>query len=572
MSFFLRQHSLPLFLILALYLGLVLPTVSRQGISWDEQTDLDITRAYLNQPGGWLKGSPLDPSQTRLPHASVALIYSLTGVSDLFTARLVSVLAGLLTLVGVDRYCQQHLSRAAALLATGLLATSPFYLSFARVAFTETDIYLACVLIWLLIALDRLRQKSTLGRAAVVGLLLGLGLSAKFTTLSIIPVVVYTIFQGKRASPPSNLPDASGWQVGGVAAAFYTLVVAGLALANTLLSGTSAAQSRYPVFLLLLIGWLLGLAWLFWHRRQTTSTALLSILIISLAFLTFLIAPPDHLTNPNILHSLLDRFQREMRFSPAFMGEAAGLHILSILFKSSPLVGFGLLLSWLLILPQWRRPELRAPILISLFYFGGLVLLPLAQTFYVIPILPILAIFAAERFCHLAARWRWAAAALGVGAVVLLATDLAACYPDFNLNGYQWLGAHQLLGRSSIGYRSVIQTPSDGVEQVITWLNEHTAPGERVTSYLLEDHIVKAFAPNPVYRISNGFKELGRPITEYLVTEINTEIPQSWWTPKTSSAVFASPGDVAWLAEVYTKVFSVQRAFGIEMAAVWKKR
>ena len=565
-----RRPTLPLLLILVIHLGLLVPTVTRQGISWDEQTDLDITRAYLN-PGGWLRGSPLDLSQTRLPHASVALIYTLTGTSDLITARLVSVLVGLLTLVGVYVYCRPRFGMAVALLAAGLLATSPFYLSFARVAFTETDIYLACILIYLLIALDHFRLQPNLGLAAGVGLLLGLALSAKFTTLSIIPAVVYAVFQGKRGNISPDLSHVNRYQVGGVVAAVCTLVIAGLAVANTLLSGTGAYHYRLPAFLLLLLGWLLGLAWLARHRDQTSSPILLSVLIVSLAFLTFFLTPPDHLTNPAILNSLLDRFQNEVRYNLVFMIEAAGLHVFSTLFKSSPLIGLWLLLSWLLILPQWRRPELRAPILVSWLYFGGLLLLPLAQTFYVIPILPILTIFAAERFFYFAAHWRWPVYSLGIAAAIFLVADLVTCYPDYNLNGYQWLGARQLLGRPSIGYRSVVQTPSDGVEQVIYWLNGHAAPGDQVTSYLLEEHIVNATAPEPQYQIINGFSNPGPPTTQYVVTEINTAIPQSWWRQNTSSLRIENPWN-SWLNNHYTKAFSIQRAFGIEMAAVWKKK
>ncbi|MFN2168874.1 MAG: hypothetical protein ACK2U9_21785, partial [Anaerolineae bacterium] len=81
-----QRASLALALILALYLGLILPTVDRQGISWDEATDLAIARSYL-QPGGWLRGSRDDPSQARLPMAAVALVYQVTGRHDLLTAR-----------------------------------------------------------------------------------------------------------------------------------------------------------------------------------------------------------------------------------------------------------------------------------------------------------------------------------------------------------------------------------------------------------------------------------------------------------------------------------------------------
>ena len=193
------KKLLPLFCILALYLVLLLPTVARQGISWDEQTDLDITRAYL-KPGGWLIGSTSDSSQTRLPMAPVAMVYALLNTSNLITGRLVSVGVGLLTLVGIYIYCLRRFSRAAGLLACALLATSPFFLSFARVAFTESDIYLACVFAWLLVCVDRLVKQAVIGRAVLVGVVLGLALSAKATTLAILPVVWYAVYQATEVS------------------------------------------------------------------------------------------------------------------------------------------------------------------------------------------------------------------------------------------------------------------------------------------------------------------------------------------------------------------------------------
>jgi 4-amino-4-deoxy-L-arabinose transferase-like glycosyltransferase len=499
-----RSQWFYLALILLLYLVLLVPTLARQGISWDEQTDLEIASAYL-QPNGWFVGSPLDPSQTRLPHFAVALVYSILQTSDLLTARWVSVWVGVLTLLGVYQYSRQRLTPTTGLVACALLATSPFFLSFARVAFTETDIYLACCLAWLLVCFARLEDRPTVGRAAAVGMLLGLTLSAKFTAVAILPALGFAIFQCKQP----------GWNL-----------------------------SRK-----LALGALIG----------------------GLACVSFFLLPPEHLTNPAILRSLAERFKQEMGFRPAFMLEAAALHLGSILVKSSPLLGLGLLLGWLIAILRWRRPQFLVPLLVSLCYFGCLVILPLAQTFYVVPLLPWLALFLVDAFLQLWSRWRGAALGLALVALGMLGVDLGLCYPDFNLNGYQWLGARQIVGRASIGYRSIIQTPSDGVEQAMTWLNEHAKPGERVRVYVLEWHIMRAVAPRPAYQIVDGFKQGSVTDPEYVVTEINTMIPQSWWTRELPREVFRAPYAVNWLETRYTKVFGVERAFGIEMAAVWRR-
>ena len=188
-------RSLPILGVFIIYCLLLLPTVSRQGISWDEQTDIWVARAYLKGSGGWLTGSDIDPTQTRLPAFTVALVYKLLNQSGLLLARYISCIIGALTLVGVYVFCKRRYDTRRGLLACSLLATSPFYLSFARVAFTETDIYLACALAWLLVCVDRLQERASFRRAAWVGVVAGLAISAKFTALAVLPAVFYAVWQ-----------------------------------------------------------------------------------------------------------------------------------------------------------------------------------------------------------------------------------------------------------------------------------------------------------------------------------------------------------------------------------------
>src|SRR5215204_2466406 len=72
-------------IIAALYLALELPTVGTFGILWDEQNDLDVARSYLSTPAGWLAGSAEDPTQTRLPMYTAAVLFALTGHRDQYT-------------------------------------------------------------------------------------------------------------------------------------------------------------------------------------------------------------------------------------------------------------------------------------------------------------------------------------------------------------------------------------------------------------------------------------------------------------------------------------------------------
>jgi len=582
--------------VLVLYALLILPTVGRQGISWDEQNDLWVAQAYLVPPAGLLVGSDVDPSQTRLPMAAVALFYRLLGVSDLITARLVSCLVGGLTLLAVYIYCRKRYQPRTGVLACLLLATSPFFLSFARVAFTETDIYLACAFAWLLVAIDDFQACPTPVRGAVVGVLLGLSLSAKFTAMAVLPAVWYAFFQSHVPALEKGLPQVKSSSLIFWGAWSFAFTFGGVILAYNLLAERGSGASQFALYIPVLIAWFIPLSWCLIHRAAVAPRLAQAFFITGLALLTFLILPPEHLTNPAILQSLLWRAQNELAINPGFLFEAAGLHIGSLIFKSGPLIGIGLFLSLLLTTAQWRnKPEARFPVLLVLFYFGGLLLLPLAQTFYIVPLLPILAIFAADQFLHLFSRRRVVAIGLACLAVILWGIDYDLSHPDYNLNGYQWLGKRVIFGRSSIGYRSIVQTPSDGVEQVIQYINEKAQPGDRVRSYLLEWHIIQAVASNPAYRIEDGFlapypnAEYGgveiyryfvdnspfappRPDPDFVVVEINTQVRQSWWANVSKGDVFQPPYNPAWLTKNYNRVFTVRRAFGIEMASVWKKK
>jgi hypothetical protein len=569
---FLLFPKLGLLSILFLYGGLLLPTVGHQGISWDEQTDIEVARAYLESPDGWFVGSSLDPSQTRLPAFVVALVYGVISKYDLYTARLVSCLVGALTIIAVYFYGAKRYNYKTGLFACALLASSPFYLAFAQVAFTETDIYLACMLAWLLVSVDRMQDQPSIGRSAIVGILLGLAMSAKFTALAVFPAVLFVVWQAKGQNPDRYSPQVQWFET-----LFWVIwevlfVIGGVYLVNMLPPAFVSGISLPYLYLIVFSGWLLTLAWSGYRRRYSTSWLVMGLFITGLALLTFVVVPPEHLTNPGILKSLFYRFQHEKSANPNFPLEAMALHFLCIFLKSSPVIGAGLLLSLILSTVLWRLREYGFPVLVVWLYLGCLAMLPIAQTFYTVPLLPVLSIFAASQFTRLYSRQRMIAIGVGILAAGLLIFDLSLCYPDYNLNGYQWVGERMLAGRPSVGYRSVVQTPSDGVEQVMEWLNENAKPGERVRTFLLPWHIVQAVAPNPVYKLENGLQGQLFPEPDYVVVAINAQIRQSWWIDSSVEDIFRPIYNPAWLDSKYDKIFTVKRAFGIEMASVFRKK
>jgi len=564
--------------ILLVYGGLLLPTVGRLGISWDEQTDIEVAHAYLESPEGWFEGSTYDPSQTRLPMFTVAVVYMLFHNSGLILARCLSCIVGALTLVAVTIYGKRRYSIYCGLLASGLLATSPFFLSFARVAFTETDIYLACMLAWLVICVDRFQEQPSIRRAALVGVITGLAFSAKFTAVVVLLPVWYVVWQSGRYGQGKDLHTEKPNKFNAWLVAIFVCLLGGWYFSHSLSPAVYRGALRTTHYLLILVGWLLVLAWAFRRDRFTTSWFMLGLFITGLAALTFLVVPPEHLTNRAILQSLTDRFQQEMGFRAGFMVEATALHLASVFFKSSPVIGAGFLISLILASLQWRNWKNRFPVLVVWFYLGALILLPLAQTFYTIPILPLLALFAADQFLSLASRHRAIATGLAAAAMFILCLDLISCYPDYNLNGYQWLGPRYFFGRPTIGYRSISQTTSDGVQQAIQWVCENADSQDRVVVYAYPWHIVEASCPDPPFTIGRGQRDSVRTNPDYVIVHINRTIRERWSTWFSGEgnyvpvgSVFWEPYDGDWLHTHYTKVFSVQRAFGLEIASIWQR-
>jgi 4-amino-4-deoxy-L-arabinose transferase-like glycosyltransferase len=562
-------------LVLVVYGALLLPTVGRQGISWDEQTDIRIARAYVSPYRGWFGGSFVDPSQTRLPMAAVAIVYAFFGTQDLFTARVVSCLVGALTLVGIYVYCRRDYNHRTGLLACGLLATSPFFLSFARVAFTETDVYVACAFAWLLVCMSQLREKGTIGWAFAVAIVFGLAISAKFTAVTVLPAVVIEILAHSGTKPEALRLTRSGLITAAILLSLASMSVLGV-LAAVHLVGTS--EDSAPLFYVQpVLWWLAALIWAVCHCRQTVKPLAIILGVVVLALLTFILFPPVHLTNRAILDALAGRFQNEMEYSLSFMVEAAALHIMCVLFKSSPLIGLGLLVAPVAALFRWSRQRerrvLRFPLLLLLTYFAGLVILPIAQTFYIIPLLPIFAVLGASQFFRLLAGRKATAIAIGCLAAALLVLDLARCYPDYNLNGYQYLGNRFLFGRSSIGYRSVVQVPSDGVEQLARWIKHNVQPGQRVLACINPWHIVNAISPGPSFALDDIREQSISPRPDFVIVHINCEIRQGWGRDNPRGRnVFQRPYDKAWLEANYDRIGIVSRAFGIEVASVWKRK
>jgi hypothetical protein len=145
-------------------------------------------------------------------------------------------------------------------------------------------------------------------------------------------------------------------------------------------------------------------------------------------------------------------------------------------------------------------------------------------------------------------------------------------YPDYHLNGYQWLGARPFFGRSSVGYRSIVYVPLDGVQQAMEWLNSHAGRGQVVLLYAGPWYIIETLAPDPVYTPINGFTGSFDSKPDFVVIHIGSTIRQGEGSDTPEENIFEYPFDYGILQREYEKVFSVQRAFSLEMASIWKRK
>jgi hypothetical protein len=572
-------------ILIVVYLLLALPITARQGVNWDEQTDLDIAAEYAASRGGLIHGSRIDAINVRLPMYSVALLLAVMPGDDLLVARWVSVLLGAVTLLLVYGAVAACTDRRRAFLTCAILATSPYFIYFSSVALTEGDIWItAATAAFLASASACARSAGSVGGVAAVGSTLGLALSAKISAMALVPVALLVVVYPRlfcRAVAPAPAAEPVSRRVPlavGVAFLPWLAQTAVLAISQVVgwsLEARLPSISSHPLTRWTFVAVLLTVL-LFWCVRRLDSVlrAWESALVMSLtAMLTFFVVPPVHTTNPFILGSLArDLFAAGDGIAWPFVAEATAFHVLVMLLKPGLAVGVALLVAVAVAVARARaRPALRLGLFTLIPYAAFLALLPWAQTRYMMPVFPVLAFFAADMLVDAARRRPRAVAAFAVVAAGLLVRDFALTYPDLNLNGYQWTGTRYLAGRSTLGYRAIGTTPSDGVRQALEWTCARAGPGDTVLTFLLEEHIVRSTCGVPGFRRLDGMREpFELSSVDFVVTTINTDIDAGHFTSNPRGEVFKYPHyDRQQLERHFERGFSVQRAFGIEVAVVW---
>jgi hypothetical protein len=568
--------------IVAVYLALVVPATLSQGINWDEQVDLTIASSYLDGGEGLIVGSDVDKSQTRLPMYSVALLSMVAGSLSLTLARLVSICVSALTVIGVYVFCRRRLDPAKAVVAAAIVATSPYFLAFAGLAFTEGDAFVTCATVWTLIAGSNLMQKRTVGAAALAGCALGLAVSSKFLGVALIPAVLLAVFVSGTHSNSNITSDAGKRRA--IANVVSATAPIGLLqpstgpLTRVIADLRSFLGNDWIRYLLTLALSAVMLSWIWLHRRRVVSDILASGIVVTASVLTFFVVPPVHTTNSHIVRDLLAK-SSGAGITVAQVAEFAAFHAFVLVLKPGILIGLGLAAGVVAALVHFRsRPELRLPVLMAVFYFGFVSLTPVAQTFYMMPVFPLLAILMADWLVETGRRSRPLLVAILLAVVSTIGWDLAASYPDFALNGYQWTGERYLAGRATLGYRGIAQIRANGVEDLLMWAQDNVAEGDTVAGFISERHIVRALAPDPAYVYIDAFEasfertcpELA--CADWVFTEINSHILQRYDGSQPDASIYRYRFDRALLESQFEKVLSIVSAYDIEVAQVWRRR
>ena len=153
----------------------------------------------------------------------------------------------------------------------------------------------------------------------------------------------------------------------------------------------------------------------------------------------------------------------------------------------------------------------------------------------------------------------------------MLAADLVRSHPDFHLNGYQWVGARSWGGRPTLGARSMIPIPTDGAEQALRWVKQRAQPGDTVVTFVRPWHIRDAVLQKSAFGVVNGLEEPAAIAgADWVVTTLGSEINHGYGADNPSE-VFAIPYDAEFLQRSFTQVFSVKRAFDLDVAGVWQR-
>ncbi len=498
----------------------VVAWVSMLGIDtqWDEATDLVIAWSLKDDP---MVGNSDDPYQGRLPMYLTALALTfqpgLSHRSALLLSRTLSIIVSAASIPLAYRLARRWFAPPAPSLAAIVLAASPYFLGFGRMALTEGDAFCPTAVLASLLAFERFREDRTSPQLTALALALGIAAASKFLLAVVVPIIAACDFidsfarLGDRREPT---PIHRSWFVmTALAVVFAALATSPAWLNFTPFSVNSEILSRLPgfawfdAFLLTLVPMAAGI-WLGIRNRPDEGSrwpVLKSWLVIApLSALVCLTFFPAHLLNPQLLGGLAHRTSTWGGATPGSgTSEAAWLYGGIVLFKLG--IPLGLATSLGLVTAVILAPVRSSWRLLAAVIFGLTALyaaLPVRQTFYLMSVYP-LVIIALAGFVggvdNRLARWQQSPiprllsrSALAVALIWLLVMDIRV-YPAFGYAGYEVVDTFWL-GRWTCGYRSIVQITNDGTEEALAWCRTHLPEGTELAACLSDVHVAEAEA------------------------------------------------------------------------------
>jgi len=523
---------------------------------WDEQWDHQAASALLRHP---LYGSGIDGSQARLPMYVTAAAYALFGES-IGVARLAAIAIGVATIVLTFVVGRRWFNTATGLFAATLLAISPYFIGFSRTGLTEGDAFAPFTVLLALMAFEGyLRQRDT-KRLVILAAALGLALAAKFYALFLLPpLILCDLIHSHIESTPDLSKDKQTrhriWKAFTFAPEHrpvmtWVAAVGALVLATLVITQVGLVSAAIACWTGTVIALVLGIRRYVFTRKPTRSASTTEpvtpwlplpawVVILPLAATFCLVAFPEHVLQPEVARAFLRRLIRADHVEPmARVVDPARLYAGVILLKLG--LPFGILTIAALI-RAWqqspRDPALRLLLAAVVLNLLLLITLPLRQCFYLMSIYPLLMLILAVFIVRVAqglqsrrlVQTGWIALITTIG-LLQLYNDIRV-YPDFNLFGYETVG-NRWLAAESRGYRNLIQISNDGTIDALQWCHNNVPHGQRVVSYLWDDHVIDAFLEKhpATYELVRRHSRLdplkGPPVddADYLILSLNNEV------------------------------------------------
>lgn len=540
---------------------------------WDEAVDRRIAIGLRDHP---LVGEQpaLDASQTRLPMYVAAKFFRLTGRDDIRVARVASALIGSVTVFATGMLGGMLFGGGVGAIAAILLALSPYFISFSRIAMTEGDVLFACCMTIAIASFVSYLRRPTMPRCLLTAVFMAFAIGAKFHGLVLVLVfAVITHFSRTGIAFTTRAP------VRRIRHFQTTIAIGWVVAALTLLTAYYSQGWAILGWVVLLFIWFYAAAYGLIHEAIDARPWPALLGLMAFAGLSFFVLMPVHVLQPAILRELARRtLSWDHRVPLALIGDHLRLYSGIVLFKLTLPLGILTVvgLFWAA-LRERDEPKWRPAILTIIWFVIALCFLPLRQAFYLMGVYPLIMIVTAGMIDQVGSwargyskQMRKAWFIIAAGLLLHYGWRVREAYPDYHLYGRATVG-DRWLGASALGYRNLIQTPSDGVESLIAWCRQNVRPGQHVVSYLWEDHIIAplvadakfVFVPRGISQDSDALPP-PPPIddADFVLIHINNKLGYGDRPPDMP--------DAQTLADHFKPVFTFQRS-GLELAWVYER-